>query len=152
MRCSRCILIAGLICLIGASIPDVVEGQRRGGFGGGRGQDGEAMMAMRTKMEALRACPVDAMWAVLSFEVELTDKQRAGAASTMKDAWKMRRDVFAFSEKHDAWDEGRKRMRDLRKKTDARLRAALDEEQWKVYEGALKNAEKAVRQLMPGRF
>lgn len=146
---SRLLLVVGLGAM--AWTGDAYA-QRGGGFGGDRGGgfDRGAMQEMRTKMEAIRSCPVDMMWAALSFEIEMTDDQRAKISPVMKDAWKMRRDVFAFSEEHDAWGEGRKRMRDLRKKTDARIEAALGKDQWKAYEKALEKLEKLVRQEMPG--
>jgi hypothetical protein len=130
-----------------------VTGQRRGGFGGGRGGgfDREAMQEMRTKTEAIRACPVDMMWTTLSFEIEMSEAQRSKIAPMIKEAWTMRSDVFAFSAEHDAWNEGRKRMRDLKKKTDSRIKAVLAKDQWKAYEKALKKLQKAVRQEMGGR-
>ena len=142
MRPKVMALLMGVLILGGMDQGAVA--QRRGGFGRG-GFDREQMMEMRTKMEAMRACPVDVMWAVLSFDLEMTEDQRTKVSMTMQDAWEMRRDVFALSEEHDAWEEGRKRLRDLRKKTDARVKAALTKDQWKTYEKALKKIEKSMR-------
>jgi len=145
--------LLALLLLFG--VTETAAQRRGGGMGGGRGGggggfDGEKMREMRTKMEALRTCPVDMMWAALSFEIEMTEEQRVQVAATMKDAWRQRHDVFAFSQEHDAWNEGGKRMRDLKKKTDQRVKAVLEKDQWKAYEKALKKSQKAVRQEVPG--
>ena len=62
----------------------------------------------------------------------------------------MRKDMFAFSEEDDAWEEGRKWMRDHKKKTNARIKAVVTKDQRKADEQALKKTEKALRQQMPG--
>ena len=145
------IAVLGLIVIV--SVTGTTA--QRGGSGRGRGSGGfdrARMQEMRTKMEALRACPIDGMWATLSFEIEMTEEQRVEVAATMKEAWINRRDVLSISEEHDAWDEGRRRMRDLKKKTDARVKVALEKDQWKAYEKAFKKVQKSMRAEMPGRY
>ena len=108
------------------------------------------MREMKTRMEALHACPVELMWTVLSFDVVLEDDQRAQLTKTMQDVWNRRRDVFEFSKEHDAWGEAGKRLRKLKKQTDATIRSVLGKDQWKIYEEAVKRADKATRPELPG--
>lgn len=145
------IAVLGLIVIVSVTGTTAQRGGSGRGMGGG-GFDRAQMQVMRAKMEALRACPVDVMWAILSFEIEMTEEQRVQVAAAMKEAWIQRRDVFSISEEHDAWDEGRKRMRDLKKKTDARVKVALGNDQWKVYEKAFKKVQKSMHAEMPDRY
>jgi hypothetical protein len=145
-------MMAGLMLL--ASSGEAFAQGRGGGFGrgGGRGggENSEKMREMRTKMEALRVCPVEVMWTVLSFDIVLTDEQHPRLMKTFRSAWDRRRDVFAFSEEHEAWGEGKKRLRDLKKQTDAMIKSVLTKDQWKAYEKAVKKIEKSTRPESPG--
>ena len=145
-------MIAGLM-LLASSGEGFAQG-RGGGFGRGGGRGGgessEKMREMRTKMEALRACPVEVMWTVLSFDVVLTDEQHPRLMKTFRNAWARRGDLLAFSEEHEAWAEGRKRLRDLKKQTNGMIKSVLTKDQWKVYEKAVKKFEKKTRPEAPG--
>lgn len=145
-------MMAGLMIL--ASSGEGFAQGRGGGFGRGGGRGGgessEKMREMRTKMEALRVCPVEVMWTVLSFDIVLTDEQHTRLMKTFRNAWDRRRDVFAFSEEYEAWAEGKKRLRDLKKQTDAMIKSVLTKDQWKVYEKAVKKVEKTTRPEIPG--
>ena len=141
---SRYVLV--LVTLVLVSAP--AEAQYRGG--GGRPRGGR-VAEMRDRMEMVRACPVGAMWSILSFETELTDEKRAAFKTALAHAWTQRRHILVFGEEHKLWGEAKRKMANLEKGTVTQLKSMMEKDQWKAYEKALKFLNKQTRIQVPGR-
>ncbi len=116
------------------------RGGRRGGFRGG-----EQFQEMRNQMEAIRAFPVDAVWAGLSFGIDLPDSQLVAIKPIIADAWSKRNGVLTVAKKQNSWDRAREVLEDLKEDVDEKLEVLLTKDQRKKLKKMVKNSQNAIR-------
>ena len=110
------------------------EAQRgRGGFPG-RGGLGD-VRKMRTQAQAIRAFPVERLWAELSFGIDLTESQLAEIKPVMAEAWAKRNGVLDAAKEAGAWERAREVLEALRQRVDEKLAVLLTKEQQKRLKG-----------------
>ena len=150
---SRISFVAVILMVVSAPILAQFGGGRGGRGGGGRGGrggfDSEAMEEMRDRMETVRTCPMELMWTVISFEMDLTDGQRAPLRAALAQIWTQRRGILAFGQEHELWDEAKRKMKDLDKQTKSTLKSMMEKDQWKAFEKAFKSLAKQTRVQSP---
>ena len=122
-----------------------VEAQR--GRGGGRrgSRGGEQFLRMRDQMEAIRAFPADALWAGLSFGIDLPDSQLVEIKPIIADAWSKRTVVLTVAKKQNSWDRAREVLEDLKENVDEKLKVHLTKDQRKKLRKLVKSSQDAVR-------
>ncbi len=145
---------AGLISLIGfLIIIGLVSAEAQfpgGGRGGGRGGGGMGMRPqmpeeMRYKMEALRAFPVEAIWAGLSFGIDLPDSQLIIIKPVIAEAWAKRSSVLTSADDADDWEEAKDTLKRLKKDVDKVLEVLITKDQRKKLKKLLKQQTKIAK-------
>lgn len=107
-----------------------VEAQRgRGGFPGRSGR-GDALK-MRTQVQAIRAFPVERLWAELSFGIDLTEGQLAEIKPVVAEAWAKRNGVLKAAKKAGSWERAREVLETLKQDVDEKLAVLLTKDQQK---------------------
>jgi len=124
-------------------------GGRRGGFG-----DRARFEEMRARMEALNACNIEAMWAILSFGLGLAPEQLDPLRGPFAEAWSKRASILALAEQADKpdWAAYRDELRDLKKDLDQKLKALLNDEQQKAFSKQMKAHENTFSRFPGGGF
>jgi len=138
-----------LMLLVGSMGVEAQPGGGGMGRGGGMRGNSEMMEKMRDQMEALRAFPVDEMWAALSLGMDVPDDKLKAIRVIMTDAWKKRQEWLAHAQEHGSWKEVKEELDDLKKTVGGQLKSILDKDQQKALQTLLKQSERANR---PGRM
>lgn len=152
----RMTVLCLLVCVFWAMKAEAQWGPGGGGPGGGRrGQGGEnrgRFEEMRAKMEALNACNVEAMWAVLCFGVGLTPEQLDPLRGPFAEAWNKRTSILEMAEKADKpdWGAYRDELKEMKKDLDQKTKALLNEEQQKAFSKQMKAYENALPRFRGG--
>ena len=116
------------------------EAQRgRGGFPG-RGGRGD-IRKMRTQAQAIRAFPVERLWAGLSFGIDLTEGQLAEIKPVMAEAWAKRNGVLNVAKKAGSWERAREVLEALKQDVDEKLAILLTKEQHKRLKGLSESSD-----------
>jgi hypothetical protein len=148
-RIASTIIFSTLILLIMS--PHALA-QRGGGFGGRGGFDREKMEQMRAKAETMVTPDVQWLWAVLSFDIELTDDQRPQIKAILKSTWVQKQTYIADAEKRDAnWELMAEEMRDMEKRLDEQIKNILSDDQEKQLKDLKKIRDKRRNAMRPGR-
>jgi hypothetical protein len=100
------------------------------------------MESMREQMEALRALPVDMMWATLSLGMNLSEEKLKTLRLIMGDVWKKRQEYLELAQKHGTWKEYGEELKDMRKSLDDQVKAILDQDQHKEFKDLMKKQER----------
>lgn len=151
----RTVAIGVLVCAAWAMNAEAQWGPGGGGRGGRGGQWGgnrARFEEMRARMEALSALNIEAMWAVLSFGVGLTPEQLDPLRGPFAAAWSKRASMLELAEKADRpdWEAYRDEFKDVRKDLDQKVKAILNEEQWKAFSKQMKAYENAIPRFQGG--
>ncbi len=141
----------GLLALVFLAGSVGVNAQPGGGMGRGGGMRGnpERMEKVRDQMAALRAFPVDEVWAALSLGMDVPDDKLKVIRVIMTDAWKKRQEWLVLAQEHGSWKDVKEELEDLKKAVDGQLKSVLDKNQQKALQTLLKQNERANR---PGRL
>ena len=127
-------------------------GGGRGGFGGRGDFDREKMEQMRAKAEAMVTPDIEWLWAVLSFDIELTDEQQPQIKAILKSTWEQKRTYIADAEKRDAnWKLMAEEMRDMEERLDKQIQGVLSDNQAKQLKDLKKLRKKHRDAMRPGR-
>ncbi len=139
MRCKTVLvsLIAGVL-LFGLISAEAQRGRGRGGFPGRGGGD---FQKMRTQAEAVRAFPVEMLWAGLSFGLDLPDSQLVHIKPVIADAWAKRNGVLKIAKKDDSWERAREVLEELKEDVDEKLEVLLTKEQQKMLKNSMKRGD-----------
>ena len=115
------------------------RGRGRGGFPGRGGR--EDSQKMRTQAEAIRAFPVEVLWAGLSFGLDLPDSQLVHIKPVIADAWAKRNGVLRVAKQDDSWERARDVLEELKEDVDGKLEVLLSKEQRKKLKDSMKRGD-----------
>jgi hypothetical protein len=96
-------------------------------------------------MEALRAFPVEAIWAGLSFGIDLPDSQLIIMKPVIAEAWTKKTSVLSSADDADDWEEAKDTLQRLKKDVDKKLEVLLTKDQRKRLKKLLKQHDKLAK-------
>ena len=132
-----------LILIVGAKIAQVEAQRGRGGRGGGMrgGGNPEQFQKMRVQAMAIRAFPVERIWAGLSFGIDMPDSQLTIIRPIIQDAWSKRKGVLEVAKEDKTWKQAKEVLEGLNKEIGNKLEVLLTKDQRKKLKKLMKQTD-----------